>query len=259
MKNFSKYIFMVCALCLGFTSCSDDDDFAPGAQDPGAYIYSDTYDYKFLPDMTQTLTIKVGRTDATAQATVHLDCNNSKFNVPASVTIPAGQKNTEVSVSFDMEIGTSEEVKIYVKDDHTSTYGHDTISVNVLRDYTWQLLGNASITSEFFGGTVSAEIYKAKEAMIYRIEDPYFEFTKEEGEALTFQLTEDGQHLAKEIEDVKSSYVHSSYGDVYVRNNDLEGHDITREGNVITLPLEFIVSVGSFGWANEVIELPSEE
>lgn len=256
MKKFSKYIFMACALCLGFTSCSDDDDYVPGVEDPGVYVYADQYDYKFLPDMTQMLTVKVGRTDVSGEATVHLGCDNDKFTVPATVTIPAGKKTTDVHVNFNMETGSSEELKIYVKDDHASAYGNDTISIAVLRDFTWEKLGATSITSEFFGGTAAAVMYKAKEAMVYRIIEPFYEFTGKKGSVLTFELTEDGQHLAKEISPVKTTYVHSKYGDVYVRNQDLKEYDITRDGNVITLPLEYIVSVGSFGWSNEQIEIP---
>lgn len=259
MKKFSKYIFAACAFCLGLMSCSDTDEYTPGVVDPGAYLYSDSAKYMFLPGLEQTLIIKVGRTDLTSNSTVHLGCDNSNFNVPETVTIPSGKKNVEVPVSFNMEIGTSENVRFFVKEDHASAYGYDTISVNVLRDYTWEKLGVATITSEFYGAQLSADMYKAKEGMVYRIIEPYFEITEKTGCTLTFELTEDGQHLAKEIKPVKTTHVHEQYGDIFIRNTDLKEHDITRDGNVITLPLEFIVSVGSFGWYNEVIELPSEE
>ena len=62
--------------------------------------------------------------------------------------------------------------------------------------------------------------------------------------------------LAGQITAFETGYVHPDYGMIRGRNLDLEGHPLVREGNAITIPLQFVVDAGSFGWANETIELP---
>ena len=73
------------------------------------------------------------------------------------------------------------------------------------------------------------------------------------GYDITFELTEDGQHLLKPIAKQETGYVHSSYGMVSVEG---AAPDIVREGNVIYLPMKYTVSAGSFGAKYDTLELP---
>lgn len=249
MKLNKIFFGLACLSVFSLTSCYDEkgDDYTPATKESGAYLIADASDIKFAADAEQVLTLKIGRTDASVSS-VSLSCDNSKFNVPSSVTLSSDI--TEVKIPFSMQGGTTETATFSITAGSTS-YGAKDLVLNIIRDFVWVNIGTGLFTSEFFGEAWEQPVLQAEGTQKYILPSVYFE-----GYDLAFELTEDGSALAGTISAFETGYVHSDYGMIRGRNLDLEGHPMVRDGNAITIPLQFVVDAGSFGWANETIELP---
>ncbi len=246
-----KKIFfgLACLSVLTLTSCYDEkgDDYTPATKEAGAFLYAASTDVKFAADDEQVLTIMVGRTESSVSSAT-LTCDNSKFNVPSSVSLSSDL--TTVSIPFNMQGGTTETVTFTINDG--SPYGAKNLTMNVTRDFVWVNIGTGLFTSAFFQEAWEQVVLQAEGTQKYILPNVY----GFDGYDLAFELTDDGTALASTIKAFEIGYVHPTYGMIRGRNLDLEGHPMVRDGNAITIPLQFIVDAGSFGWANETIELP---
>ena len=250
MKLNKLFLGLTCLSVFSLTSCYDEkgDDYTPATKEAGAFLFAESADVKFAADADQVLTIKVGRTDASVTS-ASLSCDNSKFDVPSSVNLSGDL--TEVKIPFSMTGGTTETVTFSINSG-ASPYGAQTLTMNVTRDFVWINIGNGLFTSEFFGEAWEQPVLQAEGTQKYILPNIY----GFEGYDFAFDLTEDGSALAGQIKAFDTGYVHPDYGMIRGRNLDLEGHPMVRDGNAITIPLQFVVDAGSFGWANETIELP---
>lgn len=252
MKNIMKYACVALAGMLAMTvaSCTDTYDYeGPGEQDPGAFISANATTLKYAADDEQVLTFTLQRTNPESAENISLTGDNSKFQVPSSVSFNAGEEKKQVSVPFNIMGGTTEKVKIAVAKESATVYGNDTLTFTITRDFVWDNLGNATVTSWWWEDTIVLPIYRGQGTNKYQIRDYFVR-----GVTLEFELTEDGQHLAKPIAQTFSGDVHPSYGNVFWQNPGT--NDIEIEDNIIYLPLQWIVSAGSFGWGYEEIEMP---
>lgn len=231
------------------TSCYDEkgDEYAPATKEAGAFIYVPSTDVKFAADDDQVLTIKIGRTESSVSSAT-LTCDNSKFDAPSSVSLNGDF--TEVKIPFSMMGGTTETVT-FTLGDGASAYGAKSVTMNVTRDYVWVNIGTGLFTSEFFEDAWEQPVLQAEGTQKYILPDLYAE-----GYDLAFELTEDGEALAGPIKAFDTGYEHPTYGMIRGRNLDIATYPMTRDGNAITIPLQFVVDAGSFGWASETIELP---
>lgn len=203
MKNF-KYIMMAAAIFAGasLTSCSDDDDnYTVGEQSVGAYLYSDFSSKTYLPADELTFNIKIGRTSTDGAKTIALSIDNDKFSAPSSVTFNDGEGVVTVPVTFDMEIGTTEEVQFVIPTDESTVYGDDTLSLSITRDYTWEVIGTADFTDDIFtGASATVDVAKAKEGTnLYKFVSPMTTLYQQNGEEtlpgaadLKFTMDEEG-------------------------------------------------------------------
>lgn len=188
MNKIFKYFMMVVVAIAGlsFASCSDDDDnYTVGEASDGAYLYADFASKTFLPDDTQAFTINLGRGNASGEQTFELKCDNDKFNAPSTVTFKAGESTVAVPVTFDMPIGSSETVQFSTPTENSSVYGDDTISVTIVRDYTWIKIGTADFLDYFFTGyKAKVDVAKAKEGTnLYKFVAPMTTAFKQNGES----------------------------------------------------------------------------
>lgn len=159
---------------LAFTACSDDDDYTAGPQSDGAYLYSSASSYTFLPADEQVLTVNIGRTDSTQAATYNLTGDNSLFQVPSSVSFAAGEKNKEIKIPFNLNLGQREGLSIKLNKDQATTYGFDSIHVTVLRDYQWENAGSGTfIENTITGDSVeNVAVQHGQNSNVYRIVSP---------------------------------------------------------------------------------------
>lgn len=204
MNKIFKYFMMVVVAIAGLSlaSCSDDDDnYTVGEASDGAYLYSDFTSKTFLPDDTQTFSINVGRTNTTGEQSFELKCDNDKFIVPSTVTFKAGESTVAVPVTFNMDLGDTETAQFTIPTDKSTTYGDDTISVTISRDYTWVKIGTADFTDGIFtDASATVDVQKAKEGTnLYKFVSPMRTLYKQNGETtlpggvdLIFTMDEEG-------------------------------------------------------------------
>ena len=257
MKKTFKYAYIALAgmMTISLTSCIDKYEYdGVGEQDPGAFISADATTLKYAAEDEQILTFTLQRTNSDAAENISLTCDNSKFQVPSSVSFAAGESKKSVSVPFSILGGTTENVTISVAQESATVYGVSQMIFNITRDFVWEYLGEGVFTCWLFGESWPQPVYRGEGTQLYKLKDCIAE-----GFDIEFELTEDGQHLAKAIATQQTGYVHPSYGMISVTSGvDENGnpYDIEREDNIIYLPTKYIVSAGSFGTDYDSIELP---
>ena len=257
MKKIYKYTYVALAgmMVLALASCVKEYEYdGVGESDPGAFISAAATQVKYAADDAQILTFTLQRTNTEGAEDIALTCDNSKFRVPSSVNFVAGEGKKTVSVPFSILGGTTEEVTISVAPQSATVYGVGEMKFTITRDFVWEYLGEGVFTSWLFGESWPQPVYRGEGTQLYKLPDCIAE-----GYDIQFELTEDGQHLAKPVATQETGYVHPSYGMISLTNGvDDEGnpYDIAREDNIIYLPLKYIVSAGSVLTDYDSIELP---
>ena len=260
MKKTFKYAYVALAglLAMTITSCVDKYEYdGVGEQDPGAFISADATEIKYAAEDEQILTFNLQRTNSEASENISLTCDNSKFQVPASVSFAAGESKKTVSVPFSILGGTTEEVTISVAAESATVYGVSELKFTITRDFVWEYLGEGVYTSWLFGQSWPQPVYRGEGTQLYKLPGCITE-----GYDIEFELTEDGQHLAKAIAKQETGYDHPSYGMISISSAvDADGNviDIQREDNIIYLPVSYTVTAGAFGDGSikyDSIELP---
>ena len=257
MKKIFKYAYAAIAgmLAITFASCVDKYEYdGVGEQDPGAFISADATTLKYAAEDEQILTFTLQRTNSGAAEDISLTCDNSKFQVPSSVSFSANEAKKLISVPFSILGGTTENVTISVAKESATVYGVSEMAFTITRDFVWEYLGEGVFTSWLFGASWPQPVYRGEGTQLYKLKDCFVE-----GYDIEFELTEDGQHLAKPIDKIETGYVDEDYGMISVESaKDAEGnpYDIIREDNVINLATKYTVAAGSFGADYDSIELP---
>ena len=239
-----------------FSACADDYEYTPAEKNltgSQAYLYADNgTSLSFVPTDVESFTVKLGRSVTTDKATVALTTTNNKFKVPSTVTFEAGQKTVDVPVTFDMAVGTTENVTVALDKSNSNPYGSDSLAISVKRDYSWKSLGEGLFTSEFFRSSWSTVVFKADGANVYKLKSLY-----NEGTDIIFELSEDGKSL-KNFAQQETGYIYPNYGMTSVVPDKTT--PMTREDNVITFNLQFLVESNgkmlNAGVCKEVLELP---
>ncbi len=237
-----------------FASCVDKYEYdGVGEQDPGAFISAAATEIKYAAEDAQILTFDLQRTNSEAAENISLTCDNDKFQVPASVSFAAGESKKTINVPFSMLGGTTENVTVKVAPESATVYGVSELKFTITRDFVWEYLGIGVYTSWLLGSW-KQPVYRGEGTNLYKLPDCIAK-----GYDIQFELTEDGQHLAKPIASQETGYIHSSYGMISISNGigaDNKAMDITRDDNIIYLPVSYKVSAGSFGTDYDSIELP---
>ncbi len=251
MKKIIKYAYVVLAgvMAMAVTSCKDTYDYdGRGEQDPGAFLSVDATTLKYSAEDAQILKLTLMRTTVGTAEDIKLTCDNAHFQVPSSVNFSADESKKTINIPFAILGGTTEEVTISVADESATVYGIKTVKFTITRDFVWEYLGEGVYSCWLFGEAWPQPVYRGEGTQLYKLKDCIAK-----GYDITFELTEDGQHLLKPIAKQETGYVHSSYGMVSVEG---AASDIQREGNVIYLPMKYTVSAGSFGAKYDTLELP---
>ncbi len=150
MKKYSflKYTTGIFGLCLAFTltSCSDDDDYAPGNPTAegavGAYFDSSNTTMFVLTPQDESIELTISRNDATKATVVPITVvseDTTAIQVPESVTFAAGDSTQTLTIGvkgltekkeygFKLAIGESEADHYAVQDGTTMFNGSVIVS-----------------------------------------------------------------------------------------------------------------------------------
>ncbi len=123
--------------------------------------------------------------------------------------------------------------------------GFKTIKISAQRKLTFQSIGTGLFTSEFFEDSWPTPVEKAIEAEYYRLPNLYYN-----NYHIEFAINNNVVTFAKQ----PMGYIHSTYGMISWDPRSSAGS--AKVGKKITFIVDFRVTAGSFGVANEVLELP---
>ena len=175
MKNIKSLLFAAVAATLALTSCSDSDySYSVGEKSSGAYLTAAKSSFVFTPGQEQVLTLGVGRTEYAEAENVTLEGNNPAFQVPASVSFAAGEKDKTLSIPFTLNTGDNAKLTVKITS-AKSAYAADSVVVDVKCDYVWTKLGKGSYYDTFlFTEPNPVEILQCDALPnMYRIIAPY--------------------------------------------------------------------------------------
>lgn len=200
MKIF-KYIFISLLGSMTFVSCDKDDDYTAGPQNEGESVSFGTItsseQLTYLPDEELSVSFEVYRADGTSEADVPLDVienENDMFVIPSSIHFAAGEKKTQLSITFpNMKLGETASFEIAISDGYQNFYATNTLRRSITRDYNW-LTYTGTLTSEFDGLEDSpVKIQRADGYNIWRVVDPFTEYC--EGNGIEYDYSTLAQYI----------------------------------------------------------------
>ena len=242
MKKLLKYsLMLLCAvMAIGMASCTDSYDYDPAApENKGAFLIANTTSYMFTPGQEQAFNITVQRRDTTEAGSVNLTSDNTKFNVPATVSFAANEKTKTVTVTSNLPSGSDETVNISVAEGEAYSYGANTVTINVTTPKKY--IGTFSSTA--FGDAWEQPVYELGNGR-YMLPDLYTE-----GAPITFVIDWETNNITVSAQ---AAWVHQSYGTVAVQGNGV--YDPVEK--VAKMNLTHYVSAGSFGEFEEDFYFP---
>lgn len=139
MKLFKTIIpALIAVLGIGFTACSDDDDYTAGKASPGAFFPEGLPTEQLIEVEGHSFTVPVGRTSADAPASyeVALTDPSGLFTIPSTVSFDGQSLTTDLVVSYDPEkvvLDQPYELTFTIKG--ASDYGLSQYTVTVTRAY----------------------------------------------------------------------------------------------------------------------------
>lgn len=139
MKLFKTIIpALIAVLGIGFTACSDDDDYTAGKASPGAFFPEGLPTEQLIEVEGHSFTVPVGRTSADASASyeVTLTDPSGLFSIPSTVSFDGQSLTTDLVVSYDpakVELGAPYELTFTLKG--ASDYGLAVYTLTVTRAY----------------------------------------------------------------------------------------------------------------------------
>lgn len=136
MKFFKSTIMAMLGLAFALTSCSDDNNYEPGTNSPGAYFaQGDATAFNISPTGT-SFDVKVFRTSdapATYDITSYMSADVAPlFNVPSTVTFAAGETIANITITYDpakLEEVHPYEISLMVGSE--TKYGRNSVNISV--------------------------------------------------------------------------------------------------------------------------------
>lgn len=267
-----KHIFNLLAsaiLGLGLFSACDKDAEGEIYTGTGFSFASTAMSAEVTAEDNGVVQVPVYRSTTEGEATVQLTIDDAAVDegilslTNPTVTFAAGEGVAYAELSFgslDRLSGANRyQATLTIADAaQVSVSGEASITVSVQRQLTWVNIGTGVYTSGFFtsgdGSPASWEqpVEKALEGNVYRLPDCIVE-----GYPMVFTLSDDGQSLLSW--DIQATgYEDETYGMVYFMATGM-----TREGNVLSFPMQALVDLGG-EYARfdivftETLELPAE-
>ena len=160
MKKIFRYTLAVLLGAMTMVACTNEYEYdAPSATDQGgnATISAAKTTYVFVPSDVQEYVVTVARIDSTQAQTISLTSDNSKFNVPASVSFAAGQRTQDVKITSDLPAGSKEKVNISLGESDAFLYGGNIVT---LTSSVYRMFECVIAQQTMYGGQWAGVIYE---------------------------------------------------------------------------------------------------
>lgn len=215
MKLF-KYTVLALALAAGFTACSDNDDFVPGAASEGVYFPSDDpreIDLDRNESAFDVTVARAGDTDAATYALVgHAD--DEVFTLPTSVSFAQGETTATVSVAYRKDaMGLDKAYKVelgFAEGTQICNFGNPSLEMAVTLPAPWITVGKGTYQDilvlpcyyEFENDYITYEC----ELQQHEIDPTRYRWLHPYGENFAKACAADGLELSADQYDSKGQY-----------------------------------------------------
>jgi hypothetical protein len=267
----NKLLIIISLVVTAFiVSCEDyEDKVVPSPtvseDSPAVRFAADNItEYELEPSITdiKVTVIRNGSESAIEVPIIVIENTKNSFDVPATLSFPAGQDTVILSLPINSDNAPlGEEIILGVKfgeeysnpylSQYNSFYGKITI-------LNWQLYATGTYTSAIYGNaTWEQELYKAQGTEKYRFFDLYaegynFNFSWDGGEAITpeGELDADGYYI------FMPGISHPTYGEMTVHvDSDPAYTFYDEEGAYFQIEGKWTVAAGSLGWKDDYFEI----
>ena len=276
MKLNKIFLGLLGVAAFTLASCSEEDSYERATVSGPQVFFSDTTPtaFEISPDAT-TFDVPISRADASGALTVNLSSTtqNSMYSIPSSVSFNAGEKTTNIPVSYDpanIEYGRYDTLTVKIADDAQATsWGvQELVFTAGVTDWgpwqKWNSAGTADYTYVNFWSGDDLDL-----PFVYRhnmIKTNLYQFKISNwgyGVDLVFDYDDVTGHVTCATQ--WTGYDHSSYGYVYcsdlstyavIRGWDIEDDfygTFDKEQGIITVPLVYHVDAGYFGYDPEYL------
>lgn len=281
MKSFMKYSLAVVFGAMAFAACSDDDDYqAATVSGPQVYFGNALKSSYEISQEATSFDVPILRSDSAEAVTVPLTVTMSAgsiFTVASSVSFDAGSNEAQLKVSYDpakIEYGKYDTITVAIDPQFVTPYGATSYTFTAgLTDWgpweKWNSAGTATYTyANYWSGddvglpfvyrhnTIRTNLYQFKLSNWGSGVDIVLDYDKSTG-----FVTCAPQYAV----------TNADYGDVTVADSyyywyNVRGTDINKmsdedygrfdeENGIITIPMAWYVSAGTFGYNVETITI----
>lgn len=190
-----KYSFAAMLAVVLATSCSDASHYDEYNSGNVAYSFEQGEFNTMWADGSEpeTITLSVIRTSKTGDATVGLELTTDtpdRISIPATVEFKNGENVASFEVSISgLTVGKATLGTItFANDVNVSPSGNKKCDLTLELDYNWTLMGTGAFIDQFCMDEVfPVEIYNAQGFPIYRVMNPYEEWSKTEAAAAEWE------------------------------------------------------------------------
>ena len=184
MKKIFQYSLLLLTAMLGFTACSDSDNYEPGTVSGQQVFFSNelTQLINVSKDANQ-FTIPLNRyvTDGALQVNLSNNDTTGIYNIPSSVSFEGGKAQTDIVVTYDPEKLVYDDFKTITitlpNDENTKTpYGLQSYTFTVGMPSPFESLGKGKYNDTFImeEGPYTVEIMQnTQQTNVFRIMKPY--------------------------------------------------------------------------------------
>lgn len=252
--NMKKIFYFATLLALLFTaiSCEQEKTVYTLSDKVEASFPSTILNYQMVAEDGNKIVVEMwrGNSEGAVSVPVSITDNTNGVFTPEKEQFDFADGESTAHLTFTYPDinqfgGEKYEIILSIDKEMVSPAGIDEITVTAQRKLTYKSIGTGTFTSEFFGESWPQEVQKAEEADNYRLPDCYAK-----GTAIEFSVQNGKINFAKQ----PTGYVHSDYGMISWDPGLIEDSGI--DGNVYIFSVKFVVDVGSFGGAYEVLEMP---
>ena len=236
------------------TSCSNDDDYAPGAptNSQGLNVYLDTEENVALPLDGNTFDVRFVRNNTSGELTIPVNFSTPTpeifTSVPSSVTFPSGAEEAIITITCksDIEVFHTYRATITIDEQYTTQYADDETNcpkaeLNVVKE-DFKPFKTGTYYSQFFETEEPGTVLEYSEMKnMYRFQHVAADQT------YTFVVDDENNIHVNEAK-IETAYVHPTYG-LITANRTNKPSLIEVEDGVTTyyINFEYTVSAGSFG------------
>lgn len=264
MKKTFLYTLTLMAIVMGFAACSDDDDnYTPATiSGPQVFFSNELSKTVNVSGDATTFAIPVSRFNTDGAVTVNIAKTDTAglFNVPATVSFAAGEKEAKLEIGYDpakFEYNEAKGLVLAIDKASATPYGTDTLKLSVVMPMTWKSLGKGTYVDNWAGYSGAVEVQQCEQQPTnFRLVKPYAGFDGGEdfvmeGEMdpyLSFTLLQKGDKLG----DVEITQEGLLYFPIYFTGMIIPDYGVNIE---IDHPSEFTSLRNEGAWLfNKVVE-----